>query len=1084
MTDPDSQLGHRDVLALLGRWLRRLLFGLAFVLGTGALVLAVVLWPSKHTIYTDAETINEPAETAQLRDILWQPPVRLPDLINSTAHEYEPRISADGLTLFFVRGKAGANADIYYCRKTPAGWDEPSPLTAINTQYEELGPELSADGQALYFYSDRPGGEGGYDLWVAWRSLDSGSSFGPAVNLGPAVNSEFNDYGAALTRDGETLYFASNRPLPHDEEQPKQNAWPATIREDLFRRTYDLYSASLGPHGASRARPVSVLNTLYNEGAPCVSPFTDFVYFASDRPGGEGAFDLYRTRRVHGRHEAPSNLGSALNTAANELDPGLTMGGYTLYFSSDRPTDSVETLGSYPYHVYRSTSREVFTNVNIQRRTIDWAALWARIGPNLLWALLLLLLLLLFVTLVRDLKGRRLSLLTRCLLASLAMHLLMMMMFNVWKVTAVLASEFRRRGPIQIALVGPTEGADLVAQVRGQFTALELPAPAEMKALPREANVQFESNAALENMQVVHQSAVAQTPLIGVRTAPDARVDSVLDAPALPQQVLERHAQATLKLLLPTDEARVATAEELPATTPEAQPVRAARPNVHTPEPDDSRPTVTAPGVTATAVMPERTFSLARATIPREAEERPVPVLQSQAVAPTVSQPPGLELTMPCVQAQTAHLEEATAQAQRPAPAFLSSTHRGPSVQVAATEEQTLVDTLPTPTLLRITEQSASFAPTQQSAPDSRVSAQATQTQPRAPSLPPANLTLPALDESVSAEQEVPTFAPTGVIPQQMHRKLDGLFAAPELLASRVVEVAPAAGPVPILEHTHFKRAAVNPQFSVTPTAIREAEVVTLPPRIDQAAPALVLALPRDVENPADAIGTIQGRITDAATGEPIQGATIRLDLSSGQPLEVQSGPEGIYILHPPEVPTFFALSASSAGYLPSARNVTTATVMGRTLELDFALTPQAQTAVAFEVEPEVHHLGDNAFEGRINSQFQQRAEGAVYETTFELTAKQLELASLPVELTVLVKGVQMRHQLLLNGRDLGTRLDWSPSDGSFGMFVVEFDPALLRVGTNVFSIRAGSRGNDVDDFEFVNLQINLVPSPVTRGGV
>ena len=1186
MTKREVHSNRPDALALLGRWLRRLLLCLALALALAAVALAITLWPTKHTVYTDADSITEAAETALLRDILWEPPARLPDLINSQANEYEPSISVDGLTLFFVRGKAGANADVYCSRKTHSGWSEPTAVTAINTEFDELGPELSADGQALYFYSDRPGGEGGYDLWVARRGLDANGDFSPAVNLGPAVNSEYNDYGPALTYDGTTLYFASNRPLPEDAQQPDPQAWPGTIREDLFHRTYDLYAADLGFQGAGVARPLTALNTPFNEGAPCVTPFADFVYFASDRPGGEGAFDLYRTRRVQGRHETPTNLGRTINTRANELDPGLTMGGYALYFSSDRPLDDAPPDQPHPYQVYRSNSREVYADVKIQRRSIDWAALWARIGPNLLWALLLLLLLLLFVTLVRDLKGRRLSLLTRCLLASLALHLLLMMVLNVWKVTTALAHEFRRRGPIQVALAGPTAGADLTAQVRGEFTALELPAPAEMTPALRATRLELETDADLENVKIAHQSTVTDAHLETVRLTSDARVMSTLHAPTPPTEVTQRDAYGVLELALPGEEARVARAEAQPPAPATPQPMNAPRPGVHRPRIDQPHTIATTAAVTNTAAPLEPRYSIARGTLAREAQEHLLYAPQPQPVAPAVTQPPALALALPRTRTQAAQTEEANAQPPSvPCPSTESARRFAPA-EVEPVETFALVESQFTPIVPPVVQPATSFSSAQPVARDARVAASigptASQPTGAAPRIPAPFLSLPELSESSSAQTEVQSRVPERVKPPALRSAAQSLLSHSAYEDALPLEIAPDPGGVEPAQHPSFAQhvttpreaTAVQPNIPLqsseqTPTigsiapslpptelalpALEEfasnredptlsspghatldgprrtldsvflpahsasasrvdlapitehptlaaspslapkparaefsrtpaprAEVASLP-QLNRAFADLILPLPREVVLPT--IGTIQGRITDAANGAPIRGATIRLDLSPAEPVEVRSGPDGIYILRPPEVPTFFALSASSPGYLPGARNVATAMVLGKTLELNFELTPQAQTAVALEIEPEVHHLGDNDFGGRINSQFQKRAEGAVYQTTFELSAEQLELAALPSELTVLVKGVQMRHRLLLNGRNLGTALDWSPSDGSFGMFIVEFDPALLRAGTNTFSIHASSRGNDVDDLEFVNLQINLVPTPAPRGG-
>jgi len=148
--------------------------------------------------------------------------------------------------------------------------------------------------------------------------------------------------------------------------------------------------------------------------------------------------------------------------------------------------------------------------------------------------------------------------------------------------------------------------------------------------------------------------------------------------------------------------------------------------------------------------------------------------------------------------------------------------------------------------------------------------------------------------------------------------------------------------------------------------------------------------------------------------------------------------------------------------------------VEGTTLELDFALDPESESTVAIEAAPEVHHLGDNAFSGRINSQFQKRSEGAHFSAIFTLSAQQLPPHYEEATVTMLVKGVQMSHRIRINGQVIDERLDDAPSDGSFGVFSVELDPALLREGRNRIEILASSRGDDVDDFEFVNLQIRL----------
>jgi hypothetical protein len=73
------------------------------------------------------------------------------------------------------------------------------------------GPFLSADGLTLLFHADSPGGQGGWDLWMCTRE-SAVEPFGKPYNLGPTVNSGNGERSPALSADGLTLLFGSNRP--------------------------------------------------------------------------------------------------------------------------------------------------------------------------------------------------------------------------------------------------------------------------------------------------------------------------------------------------------------------------------------------------------------------------------------------------------------------------------------------------------------------------------------------------------------------------------------------------------------------------------------------------------------------------------------------------------------------------------------------------------------------------------------------------------------------------------------------------------------------------------------------------------
>jgi Tol biopolymer transport system component len=92
-----------------------------------------------------------------------------------------------------------------------SNWSEPVNLgPVINSPYNDQHPALSKDGLSLYITSNRPGGQGADDIWVSQRaSVDD--AWGPPQNLGPIINTASFEGAPALSSDGETLLFYSDR---------------------------------------------------------------------------------------------------------------------------------------------------------------------------------------------------------------------------------------------------------------------------------------------------------------------------------------------------------------------------------------------------------------------------------------------------------------------------------------------------------------------------------------------------------------------------------------------------------------------------------------------------------------------------------------------------------------------------------------------------------------------------------------------------------------------------------------------------------------------------------------------------------
>ena len=141
--------------------------------------------------------------------------------MNSPADESGASISSDGVSLYvsglwddLKRSGGLGQADIWLTtRKTVADpWGKPVNLGAtVNSPRMDESPSISEDGLSLYFRSARIGGYGEEDLWLATRSTTNDAWVEP-VNLGPMVNSSYEEGGPSISFDGLTLYFYSNRP--------------------------------------------------------------------------------------------------------------------------------------------------------------------------------------------------------------------------------------------------------------------------------------------------------------------------------------------------------------------------------------------------------------------------------------------------------------------------------------------------------------------------------------------------------------------------------------------------------------------------------------------------------------------------------------------------------------------------------------------------------------------------------------------------------------------------------------------------------------------------------------------------------
>lgn len=136
----------------------------------------------------------------------WTAPVNITPDLQSDGDYYISSLSADGKILLLSRND-GFNSDIYMSTFNGTTWSKVTRLNKnVNTKYWESQAFISDDGTRLYFSSDRPGGFGGLDLYV---SVKTNGDWGPAVNMGPEINTQFNEDRPFLVNNGRTLFFSS-----------------------------------------------------------------------------------------------------------------------------------------------------------------------------------------------------------------------------------------------------------------------------------------------------------------------------------------------------------------------------------------------------------------------------------------------------------------------------------------------------------------------------------------------------------------------------------------------------------------------------------------------------------------------------------------------------------------------------------------------------------------------------------------------------------------------------------------------------------------------------------------------------------
>ena len=257
-------------------------------------------------------------------------PVNMGAEINTADDEYLPVATADESMLIFTR-KINNNEDFYRSAKVNGKWQIATYLSRqINTpDYNEGAQSITQDGKYLFFTGcNRPDGLGRCDIYVSQKR---GDDWGKPIDMSPPLNSSGWESQPSISADGRTLYFVSNRKGGYGG----YDIWKSTYTDKGWSEP-----ENLGPN----------INTPFDEQSPFIHPDDSTLYFCSNGWPGLGNKDLFISRlSKDGKWQKPENLGYPINSSGDENGLTISTNGTYAYFASNNLSGG---FGGYDIYMF------------------------------------------------------------------------------------------------------------------------------------------------------------------------------------------------------------------------------------------------------------------------------------------------------------------------------------------------------------------------------------------------------------------------------------------------------------------------------------------------------------------------------------------------------------------------------------------------------------------------------------------------------------------------------------------------------------------------------------------------------------
>ncbi len=249
----------------------------------------------------DEELVQEQIQICRNAEKLKASPVDidltlLDSLINTRYAEINPVLSGDGTRMAFVTRLAFYDA-AFFTEKSDEGWSYPQPITQTLGFDSDVYPvALSFDGtEMILYYDDEFTGN------LFYSRFENGSWL-PAIKLGANISTKYWESNACFSKDGQTLYFTSNR-------KGTNGGLDIYKTQRLPNGKWDT-PQNLGP----------TINSRYNEESPIISEDGNTLYFSSFGHYNMGGYDVFFSKKkADGTWGEPKNMGYPINTTENDL---------------------------------------------------------------------------------------------------------------------------------------------------------------------------------------------------------------------------------------------------------------------------------------------------------------------------------------------------------------------------------------------------------------------------------------------------------------------------------------------------------------------------------------------------------------------------------------------------------------------------------------------------------------------------------------------------------------------------------------------------------------------------------------------